>query len=165
MDGLITFLVLLSLGYCFGRLAERRHFRSIREREKRFAGTLAFSSRTPPAGLEVAKTELVSGNAVVSVDYFKQVMASLRALLGGRVSAYETLVERARREAILRMKEQARRIGAKMILNVKLETASISKGEQQQLGCVEVFAYGTALVTPAERTADMAQPLVNRGAG
>ncbi|MDM3870878.1 heavy metal-binding domain-containing protein [Porticoccus sp. W117] len=164
MENLIGFVTLLILGYVFGRLAERRHFRSIIKREQQYAGTLTFSAKTPPADMEVANARLVSGNVVVSVDYFKQVLAGLRALLGGRVSAYETLVERARREAILRMKEQARQLDAEIIFNVKLETASISKGEQQQVGSVEVFAYGTALV-PQKATAaspSLGQPMAVR---
>ena len=89
---------------------------------------------------------LVAGNVVISVDYFKSAAAALRSFVGGRVSAYESLLERARREAILRMKEDARRHGAKMIFNVKLETASISQGGANQLGSVEVYAYGTAML-------------------
>ncbi|MCV6604632.1 MAG: YbjQ family protein [Porticoccaceae bacterium] len=165
MENLITFLVLLILGYGFGRLAERRHFKSIIQRERDYADTLTFSTKSPPEDMAVARAQLVSGNVVVSVDYFKQVMAGLRALLGGRVSAYETLVERARREAILRMKEQARKLGAEMIFNVRLETASIAKGEQQQLGSVEVFAYGTALCTVKEfapNSAATGQPMAVR---
>ena len=52
-------------------------------------------------------------------------------MFGGRVSAYETLVDRARREAILRMKEEAK--GADIILNMRLETSSISKGREKTL--------------------------------
>jgi uncharacterized protein YbjQ (UPF0145 family) len=47
----------------------------------------------------------VSGSVVVSVDYFKRFLAGLRTLVGGRVTSYETLLDRARREAILRCKE------------------------------------------------------------
>ena len=91
--------------------------------------------------------DLVAGNVVVSIDYFKQVAAGLRSLIGGRVSAYETLLERARREAILRMKEDAINKGADAVFNVKLETSSITKGRRQQIGCVEIYAYGTAIIT------------------
>ena len=142
---LIVFLVLLSLGYVFGRLAESRHFKSIREREARYKSILCFSERLPPPG-PPADVLLVSGNVVVAVDYFKMIAASLRNLIGGRVHAFETLLERARREAILRMKEEARRKGATMIVNVKLETSSITKGAKNQAHCVEVYAYGTAMV-------------------
>jgi uncharacterized protein YbjQ (UPF0145 family) len=44
------------------------------------------------------------------------------------------------------MKEDALRKGAHQICNVKLETASISKGARDQIGSVEVYAYGTGLI-------------------
>lgn len=146
MIDLIIFLSLLTLGYIFGRIAENRHFKSILQREENYRNILTFSERLPSPGLGPIKSELVDGNVVISIDYFKRVAAGLRSLIGGRVNAYETLLERARREAILRMKEKAQRKGAQQIINVKLETASITKGRKQQVGCVEVYAYGTALI-------------------
>ena len=149
---MIEFIVVLSLlvlGYVFGRLAETRHFRSIREREKKYAGLLCFSERLPPVQVPPPDVALVVGSVVISIDYFKRFTARLRMLFGGRISAYETLLERARREAILRMKEEARDKGAKSIFNVKLETASITKGRGQQVGAVEVYAYGTAVIDKA----------------
>ena len=144
MYDLIFFLVLLLLGYVFGQRAEKRHFRSIIEREKQLRDILVFSERRIPDEDKLAGT-LVFGSVVVSVDFFKRFVAGLRTLVGGRVSAYESLLERARREAILRMKEEARRSGAKSVWNTRLETASIYKGAQQSIGAVEVLAYGTAV--------------------
>ncbi len=145
---LIIFLVLLTLGYGFGRHAEKQHFKSIRRREALYRSLLCFGTKHVPPGLPVADSRFVDGNVVISIDYFKRIAAGLRGLLGGRVTAYETLVERARREALLRMKESANRIGATHILNVRLETSSITKGAGKQIGCVEVYAYGTALIPP-----------------
>ncbi len=141
---LIVVVVLAVLGYVFGQLAERRHFASIRRREREYAELLTFSERRPPPGRW--QTALVGGNVVVSVDYFKRLAAGLRALIGGRVSVYESLLERARREAILRMKEDALTRNAVMIMCVRLETASITKGKGDQISSVEVYAYGTALM-------------------
>ncbi len=148
MIELALLLALLAVGYTVGRARELRHFKSILERERELRHVLAFSTRYPPP-LETPMTStLVAGNVVVSVDYFKRIAAGLRLLVGGRVAAYETLVERARREAVLRMKADAARRGATLVFNVKLETASISKGYRQDIGAVEVYAYGTALVPP-----------------
>lgn len=145
MLDIIVFLALLTLGYAFGRAAERRHFKSIVRREKEYLDVLTFGARFPPGDLRVSDVRLVVGSVVVSVDYFKRAAAGLRSFFGGKVSSYESLIERARREAILRMKEDARRHGAGMIFNVKLETSSITKGQGDQVGAVEVYAYGTAL--------------------
>jgi uncharacterized protein YbjQ (UPF0145 family) len=149
MYDLIIFLILISLGYGFGQHAERSHFRSILLREKQFSQLLCFNERRIPEQQVPVQVQLVSGSVVISIDYFKRFVAGLRNVFGGRVTAYESLLERARREAILRMKEQAHALGAESVWNVRLETAAISQGAQQQVGSMEVMAYGTALIRKA----------------
>lgn len=146
MFDLIVFLTLLALGYGFGRYAELSHYKSIIKREKRYRSLPVIAVKTPPSVSQACNSTLVSGNVVISVDYFKRFISVLRNLVGGRVTSYETLIDRARREAVLRMKEQARRKGAKYVFNIKFETASIYKGQRQQVGSVEVLAYGTAII-------------------
>ena len=146
MMDFLPIVLLTIIGYLSGSIIERRHFQSIRKRESQLKGILTFSAKLPPAEDFNKQSVLVSGNVVISVDYFKHISAALRNLIGGRVIAYETLMERARREAILRMKADAKAKGASQIFNVKLETSSISKGRASQIGSVEVFAYGTGLI-------------------
>ncbi|WP_296059810.1 heavy metal-binding domain-containing protein [uncultured Amphritea sp.] len=145
MTNLIIFLVLMTLGYLAGQVAERKHYKSIIQREKRFSGLPVIASRFPPTD-KLFNQCLVSGNTVISVDYFKRFIAALRNLLGGRVTSYESLLDRARRESLLRMQAQAYAMGAEYVFNVKYETASISKGRKNAIGSVEVLAYGTALI-------------------
>lgn len=148
MTDLIVFLVLLGLGYGFGQYFERRHYRSIRKREAELKDLLLIQTKIiPPAYFNNYDTFLVNGSVVISVDYFKRFVAGLRNLIGGRVTPYETLIDRARREAILRMKEEAQASGADAILNIKYEMCSIYKGRRNKIGSVEALAYGTAFVT------------------
>ncbi|MDA3901968.1 MAG: YbjQ family protein [Desulfuromusa sp.] len=145
---LVIFLVLAIFGYTAGSLAEKRHYRSIIKREKellKMAVVTAEGSFPPERIQEVA---LVMGSVVISIDYFKRILAILRNIFGGRVKSYESLVDRARREAILRMKESAKEQGAKMIINMRLETATIgrSANKKKSVGSVEAIAYGTAIV-------------------
>lgn len=147
MYDLIILFALLLLGYVFGRMAEKRHFRSIIKRESEYQNILTFAKRFPLHNEGDQRAELVGGNVVISVDYFKRFVATLRNLIGGRVTTYESLLERARREALLRMKAEARKKGLNTIVNVKLETASITKGNKNQVGAVEVYAYGTGLLS------------------
>ena len=143
------FVLLLALGYGVGQYLEKRHYRSIIRREAALRRIPVFATRHLPADLEPGtRTELVTGSVVISVDYFKRFLAGLRMLVGGRLASYETLLDRARREAILRAQDQARRKGATQLFNLKLETASISKGQQKTVGTVEVLAYGTAVIPP-----------------
>ena len=145
MPSLTIFIILMLLGYGFGTWAESRHYKSIEEREKKYQKlpTIGLKQPVPQKG-RVVKVKLATGNVVISVDYFKRFLAALRNIFGGRVSSYETLVDRARREATLRMKESCP--GATQIINVRLETSSISQNtEKGSVGSIEVFAYGTAL--------------------
>ena len=144
MTDLIIFLVLLATGYTVGRIAERRHYRSILAREKEMANVMVFTNRFPPL-TQQASQALVTGSVVISEDYFKRVVSGLQSLLGGRLRAYESLLDRARREAVLRMKQEARDKGARMIINVKFQTFSIPGRNPRSFGAVEVMAYGTAL--------------------
>lgn len=59
------------------------------------------SSKRPVGKLpSIAKTGLGQGSVVISVDYFKRIVASLRIFFGGNIRAYETLVDRALRESL-----------------------------------------------------------------
>ncbi|ETR65232.1 MAG: hypothetical protein OMM_14590 [Candidatus Magnetoglobus multicellularis str. Araruama] len=99
---------------------------------------------------KIIKAKLVVGSVVIASDYFKRLLAGLRNIFGGQVNAYETLIDRARREAILRMKSQAE--GAAIILNMRIETTNISRRQSRtrrnsSSASIEAIAYGTALYT------------------
>jgi uncharacterized protein YbjQ (UPF0145 family) len=145
----IVFAGLFLLGFFAGRWNERRHYASIRRRERELAGVLVFSNRFPPQGSVRVDSRLVAGSAVISDDYFKNVVAGLYSFFGGRVRTYESLVDRARRESVLRMKAQARSLGSSMIINVKFQTFAIGGRNANNVRGVEVLAYGTALGAPA----------------
>jgi len=139
------FLLALVLGYSFGKRAERKHLRSIIERENTMNKLPAIASRYPP-NEPAYQQQLVAGNVVVASDYFKSFVAGLIGIFGGRVTPFESLLDRGRREAILRMKNEASQINAELVFNVKLETTRIATG---RVGAIEVLAYGTAL-TPVQ---------------
>ena len=136
-------LALIALGYFAGRYAERKHYASIHEREARFLALPAVTMKRWDATRSVASAQLVSGSVVISADYFKRLLAGLRNIIGGRMRAYESLVDRARREAILRLKEQCP--DADIIVNLRLETSTISTKNRNAVSCVELLAYGTAI--------------------
>jgi len=144
MEQIIATIVFVTLGYLFGKRAEKKHYSSLIEREKNLNKLPAIASRIPPFDAPYEQT-LVSGSVVIANDYFKAFVAGLRNLFGGKVSTYETLLDRARREAILRMKEQAQSLGAEYVFNIKYEASNISGQYSKKLPIIEVHAYGTAL--------------------
>lgn len=143
MENIILLAILVSCGYFFGKRVEKNHYRSITQREKKLLSLPATSSSHPLSNVPINRADLVYGGVVVSVDYFKRILAMLRNIFGGSVRSYETLLERGRREAVLRLKESCP--GADEIINIRIETSSISKGGDSRIGCVEVLAYGTAV--------------------
>lgn len=143
MQDIIIFLVLLSLGYVFGKIAEKKHFASIRKREALYMHVPTTTSKRPIfTDKPVARVKLVNGSVVISIDYFKRIYAGVINFLGGDVTPYESLLDRARREAVLRLKQDA--LGADEIINLRLETSSINK-TSKNIGSVEVLASATAI--------------------
>lgn len=140
-------LALLLVAYFIGSMIERRHFSSIRKRESKNASFPVVTFDTMPDAWKVDASTLVTGSVVISLDYFKRVIAGLKGLVGGRIKTYEPLLDRARREALLRMTENARRDGYDGIFNVRLETSRLASSRRDGKGIagVEMLAFGTAV--------------------
>lgn len=140
-------LLILMGAYFIGNLIEKRHFKSIREREADYRSYPVVTFDTMPTDWNVNQSTLVTGSIVISLDYFKRVIAFLKALVGGRIKTFEPLLDRARREALLRMTEEARRQGFDAIFNVRLETSRLANSSRKGEGVagVEMLAYGTAV--------------------
>ena len=135
-------VALLILGYLFGRISERRHFKRLREREVATAYLPIVATKYPPTDQPYQQL-LVSGNVVIASDYFKGFLAGLINIFGGRVSPFETMLDRARRESVLRMKDAAIEANATYVFNIKFDTTRIATG---RLAAMEVLAYGTAMI-------------------
>lgn len=140
-------LALLVGVYIIGAWIEKRHYRSITERERRYRDYLVanFDARQPEWRVE--SIHLAQGSVVISVDYFKRFVAALRGLIGGRIVTYEPLLDRARREALLRMIEDAKQHGCDAVINVRLETSKLANATPrgERIAGVEMLAFGTAL--------------------
>ena len=140
-------LLILIVAYFVGNFIEKKHFRQIIRREKALHGFPVTTMQTLPSDWQVGRAEMVTGSVVVSLDYFKRIIAGLRGLVGGRIKTYEPLLERARREAILRMIERAKKDGYDAVINVRLETSRLANasGNGQGIAGVEMLAFGTAI--------------------
>lgn len=134
---------LIILAMFTGTLIERRHYISIMQREDQFKRLPAVPNMEYETGRGVAESKMVVGSVVVSIDYFKRFLAGLYNIFGGEVSSYASLLDRGRREAILRMKSEFPT--ADIIVNLRLETSMIGNNSQKGLGSIEVIAYGTAI--------------------
>ncbi len=141
-----TPVALILIGYFVGRYMERNHLASLARREAAMTIAIPTSMKTPP-DRPIAQSFLVTGSVVIASDYFKTFGANLKTLVGGRLGTLETLVDRGRREAMMRMREQAAAYGAQLVLNVRMETSTITRSQgKASMPSVEVLAYGTAVV-------------------
>lgn len=122
--GVPTFF--LAVGWLAGHLSERRHERSLADREWRLADVEAIGMRNPPGfSRSNGPCALVTGEAVVASDAFKSWLFRLQNVVGGRSGNFSRLFDRARREALLRMKQAARDIGCDAVCNVRFDCADI----------------------------------------
>ena len=135
-------VLLLLLGYLFGRFSEKRHFKRLVEREKNTVHLPVVATKYPPTD-RVYQQQLVTGSVVIASDYFKGFLAGLINVFGGRVTPFESMLDRARRESILRMKDAAIEANAAYVFNIKFDTTPIAAGK---LAAMEVLAYGTAMI-------------------
>jgi uncharacterized protein YbjQ (UPF0145 family) len=146
---LLIVLLPIALGFAIGTWREWRHLKSLDQRERALAGTcVILNTREVPDPSTVRHCALVTGDAVIASDLFKSFAAGLRNIVGGEVRTLETLMDRARREAILRMLDDARSMGAAEVYNVRLQSSNIrGAGLRRKAGVsVELFAFGTAVV-------------------
>jgi uncharacterized protein YbjQ (UPF0145 family) len=137
------FIVLVCM--LIGKGIELHHFKKLAEREQQLSNIVVTNLKTIPPQYAKAQPFLVMGSAVIATDYFKVFAAGLRTLFGGEMKSYVTLMERARREAVLRMLEQAAQQGASAVWNVRYETSTTQGQQRKKPGGVEIMAYGTAL--------------------
>ena len=92
------------------------------------------------AGREVAEVlGLARGSTVRAKHVGADIVASLRNLVGGEIKEYGALLAGAREQALDRMTDQARGMGADAVVALRLETSTIAQGAS------EVLAYGTAV--------------------
>ncbi|MDO3381728.1 YbjQ family protein [Gilvimarinus algae] len=83
---------------------------------------------------------LVQGSTVRAKHVGRDIAASFKNVFGGELKGYTELLNDSRQEAIERMTQQAKAIGANAVLNVRFSTSSVAQGAS------ELFAYGTAVV-------------------
>ncbi len=94
---------------------------------------------TVPGAAIVEHFGLVSGSTIRAKHIGRDLMASLKNIVGGELKGYTELLQESRNQAIERMMEQARRLRANAIVNVRFSTSSVAQG------AAELYAYGTAV--------------------
>ena len=88
---------------------------------------------------------LVFGNTIRARHIGNDIMAGLKNIVGGEINEYTKLMAEAREQAIDRMKENARHLGANAVIDVHFSTSMIMNG------AAELLSYGTAVYVEKEK--------------
>jgi uncharacterized protein YbjQ (UPF0145 family) len=141
-NGLQVFTVGV-IGWLVATWFERQHLKQLTAREIPLQDIHLNTFKTPPT-CNPDHSALLIGSVVIAHDFFRTLIIFIRKLVGGNIRHYERLVERGRREALVRLKETASERGLDTVINVRF-TASVVAGKF--LNAVEIVAYGTGLET------------------
>ncbi len=83
---------------------------------------------------------LVRGNTIRTRWFGRDIAAGLKTIIGGEIKGYTKMISDARDQAIERMKENAKELGANAVVMTRITTSSVMKGAS------EILAYGTAVI-------------------
>ncbi|MDP2699710.1 M48 family metallopeptidase [Thalassospira sp.] len=143
MEELLVPAILLSclIGIAFitGRIADRLHETALSRDEAALPRQDISTDEDFPGEINMIYSQMVSGCVVIGEDRFRNLLSRLRVFVGGTLVAHDAAIERAQREAMLRMRVQAK--SATHIVGVRFVSASLGRG------MIEMAAYGTALFT------------------
>jgi uncharacterized protein YbjQ (UPF0145 family) len=82
---------------------------------------------------------LVKGSTIRAKHVGKDIVSSLRMLVGGEMKEYAEMLEEARSIALAKMVKQAESLGADAVINIRFSTSAVMQG------AAEILAYGTAI--------------------
>lgn len=103
---------------------------------------MLLSTTSTIEGRTIEYLGLVSGEAILGANIFKDFFAGIRDIVGGRSAAYEGELRKAKEIALAEMQEQAQRLGANAIIGIDLDYETISVGGEMLM----VSASGTAVI-------------------
>ncbi len=149
--GLGFVAVMLGLGFFVGGATERAHFKRLDQREQLTRDIFVTQLKSfPGIGDSGPSPQAFFGEAIIASDYLKNFVGKLRKLFGGEMRSYQKLLERARREALLRIVEQAKEAGYNAVCNVRFQSADIggnnTTAANKAAVMAPILAIGTAYV-------------------
>ena len=97
-----------------------------------------FTIETIP-GQAFEALDTVKGTVVYSKNFGRDFMAGMKTLVGGEITGYTEMLNEARQIAVKRMVDEAERLGADAVINIRYGSSSVMQG------AAEVIAYGTAV--------------------
>lgn len=136
----LQFFILAVLGWLLATFLERRHNNYLKKKELQLIDIKLNNSNTISKDYHENSAFLI-GSVVMAHDYFRGLFIVLRKVIGGNISAYERITQRGRREALIRLKENALNRGFNKVINIRFESTKVAN----HITAIEIVAYGTGI--------------------
>lgn len=149
LSSLLLFLVPWLISGIGTAVYQPKKKKELLQREQASAKTSDVLStlRKPLSGKEVKEYQLLMTNVVMSPSWIQILVGGILSLFGGEINVFTKVVDWSRREAQQRLREQAAASGYDEVINVRMETTTLSKirGGKDKTTGIEVLAYGTGI--------------------
>jgi uncharacterized protein YbjQ (UPF0145 family) len=113
---------------------------------KKYSQMILSNLETVPGHKIIKQLDVVYGSTVRSKHVGRDLMAGLKNIVGGELKGYTELLEESRQEAMDRMIDKAKTMGANAVVGIRFSTSNIAQGAS------ELFVYGTAVIVDAQST-------------
>jgi uncharacterized protein YbjQ (UPF0145 family) len=134
----------LLFSWIFGNIYQKKKQEELGVRVKAFGTDNLTTLKTPPA--QVSASGLLTANIIMSVSWWQRLVGGLKTIFGGQVETWDRVLAWARKEALQRLREQARAKGFDNVINVRLDTSEIQSSKGRNTA-IEILAYGTGIKT------------------
>ncbi|HIA40484.1 MAG TPA: heavy metal-binding domain-containing protein [Candidatus Poseidoniales archaeon] len=146
------FILASSLGpflfsWLVGNWHQKRIIARLLERETALPRDNLSTLKTPLSDKTIANSQLLMANVVSAPSHWQLFLAGIKSIFGGNIKHLDQMLDWGRSEALQRLREQASELGYDDVINLRMETSTISmnKGGQQKGGSIEILAYGTGI--------------------
>ena len=146
---LVTGSILLSVGPWIasligGHFYQKSKKKKLFQRELNSARDPISNLKTPTKNQSITSSKLIWSNVVMSPSWFQLMVGGIHSIFGGRITTYTRTFDWARREVLQRLRETAWDEGFDDVINLRIETSMIAKGNNKQ-AAMEIVAYGTGI--------------------
>jgi len=146
------FILASSLGpflfsWVVGNWHQKRIIERLLEREAALPRDNLSTMKTPLSGKDITGSQLLMANVVSAPSHWQLFIARIKSIFGGNIKHLDLMLDWGRSESLQRLREQASELGFDDIINLRMETSTISmnNGGQKKGGSVEILAYGTGI--------------------
>lgn len=140
LNNSLQFFVLATFGWLIATLLERKHLKYLVKKEQEFS-KINVNNLKVVASQSDSQSAFLMGSVVMAHDYFRGFFIMLQKLLGGNISAYERITQRGRREALIRLQQNALQQGFNKVINVRFDSTKVAN----HITAIEIIAYGTGI--------------------